>query len=434
MSVLWCGTAAAGDAVTDWNNFAVSLLASVGRPANEPAVAAAYMHVAMYDAINAIEGGYTPFAVKVSHVPPGASPDAAAGAAANVILAQLYPSLTSQITAQYNAALAQLTASAVSKADGIAVGQASANGLLAVRNFPNDGWMANVPYTFLPPGPGVYQQTPGPPPTFQYVGPVTPWVKQLRPFAITSPSQFRVGPPPALTSDRWADDFNEVKAFGALTGSVRTPEQSAISVFYGFINAAVQIGMNLRRLVGEQQLSLRDDARFFAQAYVTMADSTIACWDSKYHYNFWRPITAIHEADITINDETQPDPTWAPDVVTPGHPEYPAAHGCVTSAYANAIREFFGTNRLTMTLSGAATRTTPLVLTNRVFDSTDDIVDEIINARVYNGVHYRTSVVRGASIGRKVARWVARRHFQPLDDDSRDRDDRAERHDDDGRE
>jgi hypothetical protein len=432
VSVWWCGTASAADAVTDWNNFAVSLLTSNGRTPNETGVAGAYMHVAIYDAINAIEGGFESFAVSIPDVPPGASPEAAAAAAAKAILTNLYPSLGPQVAAQYDTVLAQLAASPLSISDGVAVGEASANGLLAARDFPNDGWMANVPYAFQPIGPGVYQQTPGPPPTFQYVGPVTPWEQALLPFSLTSPSQFRVPPPPSLHSDRWEDDFNEVKAYGALTGSLRTPEQSAISVFYGFINAAVQIGINLRRLVGERQLTLQADARFFAQAYVTMADTTISCWHWKYHYNFWRPITAIHEADIDGNDGTEPDPNWAPDIVTPGHPEYPSAHGCTTSAYANAIQEFFGTDHLTITLSGAATRTAPPVLTDRVFDSTDDIVEEIINARVYNGVHYRTSVINGATLGGKVAGWVAKHHFRPIDDDSRERH-RRDRDDDEDR-
>jgi hypothetical protein len=420
ITLLAC-TPAGADAVTDWNKFAVPLITSTGRPPNATTIDAAYMHIAIYDAINAIEGGYTPFAVAQSNVPPGASSVAAAAAAAYVILSRLYPSLQAQIDAEYANALAKAP-SGQARADGIAVGKAAANGLLARRGFPSDGWNANVPYTFQPAGPGVYQKTPGPPPTFAYAGPVTPWQAKFKPFAILKPAQFRAAPPPALSSKRWARDFNEVKEFGALNGSVRTPQQTEIGLFYGLINAAVQIGRNLVTLAEQQQLTLADDGRFFAQEYVTMADALVGCWDSKYFYNFWRPVTAIRAADIDGNPATQPDPTWLPQITTPGHPEYPSAHGCVTGAYADAIAHFFGTEHLSITLTGATGHP------DRTFDSTEDIIEEIVNARVYNGVHYRTSVIRGAALAHNVAKWVAKRHFRPVEsDDEKDSDDSKSR-------
>ena len=402
-----CSGTAAADAVTNWNSFVVGLTFGSGKSPNETGLAAAYMHIAIYDAITAIDGGYRPFATSVTNVPAGASPEAAAAAAAYRVLTQLYPSLAGQITTEYNNALAAIP-NVMAKNDGIAVGLAAADGLLALRHFPNDGWNASVPYTFQPLGPGVYQRTP---PTFQPAGPVTPWMKQFTPFATLSPSQFRADGPPALTSQQWADDLNEVQAFGALTGSVRTPEQTEIGLFYGLINAAVQIGRNLRNLSIQQQLTLADDARFFAQEYVTMADATVGCWESKYYFNFWRPVTAIQHADIDGNDQTHLDGTWLPQVPTPGHPEYPSAHGCITGAYAHAIAEFFGTKRLALgiTLTGAAGHP------DRTFDSTDDIIKEIIDARIYNGVHYRTSVVHGSVLSHKVAQWVAKHYFQPVD-------------------
>jgi hypothetical protein len=306
----------------------------------------------------------------------------------------------------------------LAKNDGMAVGLAAAGGLIALRQ--NDGFRAIVPYTFLPLGPGVYQKTPGPDGTIgTYVGPATPWMKQFRPFAMLAPDQFRADPPPALDSAQWAEDFNEVKAFGAASNlpNSRSAEQEEIGLFYGLINAQVQVNRNLRKLAADQGLSagptadIGESSRFFAQATVTMSDSFVGCWDSKYLYNFWRPVTAIQHADIDGNPATDAEPAWMPQIVTPTHPEYPSAHGCVTSAYAHAIAEFFGTKRLPggITLTGAAGHP------DRHFDSTDDIIKEIIDARVYNGVHYRTSVVDGTILGRKVAKWVAKFYFQPTD-------------------
>jgi PAP2 superfamily len=412
--------ATAADPITQWNEFLLNLNSTVTPPAtatlrgpNAATVDLAYVHIAMYDAVNAIEGGYTPFAVKLSNVPPGASPEAAAAAAAYTVLVNkvytpvAFPSVQAQIAAQYASALAQIP-DGQPKTDGIAVGQAVATGLIALR--ANDGLNASVPYTFLPPGPGVYQQTPGPPPTFAYAGPVTPWMAKLKPFAIRSPSQFRADGPPSLTSKQWAEDLNEVKAYGAAMGSLRTLEQDQIGLFYAE-NAAFQVGRTLRNLAAVQELTFAEDARFFAQAYVTMADTFIGCWDSKYHYNFWRPVTAVRQADTDGNDATEPDPTWSPQLVTPGHPEYPSAHGCVTGAYAHAIADFFGTKRLSIRLFS---RTAPL-RPYADFDSTDDIIKEIIDARVYNGVHYRTSVVHGSVLAHKVSHWVTKHYFQPVD-------------------
>ena len=418
---LWAGAASA-DVVTTWNDHLLAVIAapSVNRPNPEIGVASAYMHIAMYDAISSIDGNYVPFATHVPNAPAGSSREAAAIEAADRIVAYLYPAASFTGPAMQFANFYALDMGAVSngqaKTDGMAVGLAAANGLIALRQ--NDGFRANVPYTFLPLGPGVYQKTPGPDGTIAtYVGPATPWMTQFKPLAMFTPDQFRADPPPALGSAQWAEDFNEVKAFGAASNlpNSRSAEQEEIGLFYGAINAQVQVNRNLRKLAADQGLSegptanVGDSSRFFAQVTVTMSDAFVGCWDSKYLYNFWRPVTAIQHADIDGNPATDADPAWMPQIVTPTHPEYPSAHGCVTSAYAHAIAEFFGTKRLPggITLTGAAGHP------DRHFDSTDDIVKEIIDARVYNGVHYRTSVVEGSILGRKVANWVAKFYFQP---------------------
>jgi hypothetical protein len=410
-------TYAAADAVTDWNGFLLSTALAAGRPANEIGIAAGYMHIAMYDAVVAIDGGYKPFATVVLPASRGASREAAIAAAASRILTALYPALAPAISAHYDAAVNAI-ADADARAAGIEVGLAAANGLLASRNFPNDGWQAHVPYTYVdPPVAGSYQRTP---PSFQPTGPVTPWAASLRPFAMRSPSQFRADGPPALTSQQWADDFNEVKTLGALVGSTRTAEQTMISLFYAnasaalSINPALQISLDIRGLSMQEGLTLADNARFFAQVYTAIADATIGCWESKYYYNFWRPVTAIRNANIDGNDQTVQDASWLPFTITAGHPEYPSAHGCITSAMAHSMEYFLGTKRPAggIPLSGTDANGQIYV---RHFDSTDEVIREIIDARVYNGVHYRTSVVHATVLGRKAAQWTARYYFLPLD-------------------
>jgi hypothetical protein len=406
---------AAADAVTDWNNVVVTVTigASPSRPNPETAIAAAYMHIAIYDAIASIDGQYTPFATLVPNAPGGASREAAAAQAAYEILVYLYPlndwpTIAPQFTAAYNTAINAI-ANGQAKTDGMNVGHAAAQGLIAKRQ--NDGFRANVPYTFQPLGPGVYQKTP---PLASYPAmPAAPWVKQFKPLTLLSPDQFRVDGPPPLGSAEWAEDFNEVKNFGAASNlpNSRSAEQEEIGLFYGQINAQLQISKNLQNLAKSPllHLDISETARFLAQAYVTMSDTFVGCWDSKYHFNFWRPVTAVQHADIDGNDATQQDAGWLPQIPTPTHPEWPSAHGCTTSAYAHAIAEFFGTKRLPggIDLIGGTPNT-------HHFDSTDQIIREIIDARVYNGVHYRTSVIQGSILGHKVAQWVARYYFKPV--------------------
>ena len=252
----------------------------------------------------------------------------------------------------------------------------------------------------------MYQLTPGAPPP--PIAPLAPWLAVAKPFALKSPDQFRPAGPPSLTSHKWAEVYNETKDYGALNNSLRTPEQTEIGLFYGVENGTIQYNRIFRNFAAAQGFSLADSARFFAQLYVTQADAFIACFDGKYHFNFWRPATAIQAGDTDGNDNTVADPNWLPLVITPAHPEYPAAHGAVTGSYATFLRLFFGTKHVHITLSSMATNT------ERTFDNTDDLLTEIINARIYGGMHYRTSVEDGIKVGKRVARWVARNYFQPV--------------------
>jgi len=387
---------AKADKVTDWNAIGAQVLVNGGNAGAAGSVDMAYMHIAIYDSVNAIEGGYSVFAVSPSNVPPGASAEAATVEAAYCILSSLYPAQAAYLNAQYAASLGTIP-DGQAKLDGISVGDEVATRFLASR--VGDGRGANVPYT-PGSGPGAWIPTSPAPPAMV-------WLSQMRPFAIESPSQFRPEPPPSLTSDEWAADYNEVKQMGALNSSERTPEQTSLGRF--FLDPGVpQIGDGLRRLAIDRGLSLKDNARLFAQIYVAQADATIAGWDSKYHYGFWRPITAIRAGDTDGNPNTDADPTWRPLATTPNHPEYLSAHLFVDGAYSETLRLFFGTKKIIVMLSSTTTGT------SMTFTNTDDIPKAVTDARIFAGFHYRTSCVRGNVLGMKVAKYVAKKYFQPV--------------------
>lgn len=390
-------SSARADVVTEWNSTATTVSVSKEkRAAGVAVVDAAYVHAAVYDAVNAIDRRFTPYAVVPSSTPPaGTSAEAAAASAAYHVLLRMFPNQAPFLDEQYTQSLAQIP-DGKPKEDGIALGAEIAGKFMDLRS--GDGW--NAPIVFTPgSGPGAWQPTSGPP--------VAPWMGQMRPFALDSPSQFRADGPPALDSAQWGQDYNETKRFGALNGSARTPEQTVIGRFYTEHTGA-QYARIFRDFAARQGLGLADNARLFAMLYVTGADSLIAGTDSKYYFAFWRPVTAIRAGDTDGNDATVGDPNWTPLAATPGHPEYPAAHGCVTAAWAEALHAFFGTKRVRITLTSAVTGT------SRTFDNTDDLIREIIDARIFGGMHYRTSVVHGTVLGRKVAHWVAGHYFRPL--------------------
>jgi hypothetical protein len=412
---------ASANSVDDWNGIAgtAMFVNTTPIPGGPPAaINFAYLNAAIYDAVNAIDGHYSVFAIhpRAGTVAAGASIDAATAAAAYTILRALFPSqagATGYLTTSYNTYLAGIP-DGTAKDRGVTLGTEIATDFLASRAGDGRG-NAAVTYTFQAPGPGVYQLTPGapaPPAT-----PATPWLAVMRPFAINSPSQFRADGPPDLTSAQWAEDYNEVKDFGALNGSLRTPEQTNIGLFYTEPPAPYGL-RGIRRVAAEQGLNTIDSARFFAQTYVTLADSFIGCWDSKYYYNFWRPVTAIRAvgANEDGNDATEPDPAWTPLGTTPGHQEYPSAHGCFTGAVSYAFDEFFGTKKITLHFDVQAVPGHPeLNGTVHTFKNTQEMRKEVIEGRIFGGIHYRTSVVHGLVLSHKVSHWVAKHYFLPVE-------------------
>lgn len=399
----------AQNAVADWHTVLESNVAGSGRKNAVALPFYAYVDVAMYDAVASIDRRYQPFAVRV-HAPRGASKDAAAARAAHDVLVHYLPSRAATLDAALATSLA-LIPDGPSKTDGIQVGQSVAASWLAQR--VGDGLEAPIVYT-PGHGPGIWEPVPtfpAPPPNTP-AAPVGVWMTQFKPFALESADQFLddVPPPPALTSRTWARDFNLTKDYGALNSTVRTAQQTEIGKFWTD-DAAAQYSRAFRGLIASENLNTAESARLGAMYSVVASDSVTACMNAKYHFAFWRPYTAIHDADTDGNPATVPDPDWIPLAVTPGHPEYPANHGCVTEAVMDTLAAFFETDEITFSVNSAVTGTT------HTFESFDDVVTEVDNARIYGGMHYRHSVKEGNRLGRKVAEHILKRHFRHGDHD-----------------
>jgi hypothetical protein len=386
--------AAKSDVISDWNATATTVILNKGAQAWIPL---AMVHAAIYDAVNSIDGRYSVYAVTPTSDTRGASKEAAAVSAAYNLLRGLFPDQAAVLDPAFAASLAAIPDGAA-ETRGVAIGTEVAEGILALR--ADDGRDAVVPYVFGS-GPGVYQATP---PAFG--SPITPWLAKAKPFALSSPSQFRAYGPPDVTSAHYAADFNTVKSLGSLNSTERKPEETEIGRFHTE-NPTVFWTRNLRDLAATKTLSVEQSARLFAMLFVAFADSNTACWDSKYYFNSWRPITAIAAAASDDNPATEADATWVPLANTPPHPEYPAAHGCAAGGVAEILRQYFGTKHVKMIFTSTVPGSVP-----HAYDSTDDLVKEVLIARVYGGMHFPTSTAHGAILGRQVGRWVAKNYFQ----------------------
>jgi len=389
------------DIVLDWNAHAANAIVTVGRQVPPRAlIRLAMVHLAIYDAVNAVDGA--PFesyaSVPTLHRP--ASAEAAVAAAAHDVLVTLFSDQTADLDSKYAASLAALPDD-VAKVNGIAVGQQAARAILNIRAL--DGRDATVIY--VPgSGPGVWVPTP---PAF--LAAQAPETALVQPFALKSGSQFRPDAPFDLTSHDWARDYNEIKTLGSAVGSSRTPEQTDIARFWSD-NPVLQWNRAWRALSVAKSLGLADNARYFAMLATASADALIACWDAKFFYNFWRPVTAIRAGDSDANPDTAPDPAWIGLVVTPNHPEYPAAHGCFSGASTATLKYFFGTNDVTFWIdSNVAGLVNPV----RTYLRFSDALAEVLEARIYGGMHYRNSTRTGARIGKQVSRFTTRHFFRP---------------------
>jgi len=269
-----------------------------------------------------------------------------------------------------------------------------AAGILALR--ANDGRSIVLP-PFVPgTGPG----------QFRGVNPVVPFYPYIKPFTLTSAAQFRAEGPPTLDSDTYAVELNEVKAWGSVASSLRTPEQTEAARFHTEL-PNFHWPRNLAQFARSQP-SLAENARLAALIWVTMADTTLGCFESKYHFLFWRPASAIALADTDGNGQTVADPSWAPLGPVPNHPEYPAAHACVSAALAEVLSSYYGTRLLNVSFNSTVTGTT------HEFASLDAMEIENRMSRIWGGMHFRTALDHGAVLGANTARWVVKHHFTPL--------------------
>jgi hypothetical protein len=384
----------AADVITDWNEKAVA----AGYTARvTPGVSArniAMVHIAMFEALNSIEPRYTPYRKQFT-VMPGASRDAAAAAAAHHILVREYPDQAKELDKALEVALAAVT-DEQGKVEGARLGEEAARAIRLERS--TDG--ANAPNTYRP------YTTAG-----KYVPtefPVMSTWGGVRPFSLKTGSQFRPPPPYPLTSKQWANDYIEVKKMGAKNGSARTAEQTEIARFWTLVGPATYNPI-ARQLSAAKGLDMIENARLFALFSIAAADAGVAIFEAKYKYNFWRPVTAIRNGDMDGNGATERDPLWEPFIRTPMHPEYPCAHCTFQSTAASVLEAYFGSDSASFKLTST---TAPGV--TRSFSKLSDYVAEVVNARVYDGVHYRTSGEAGAAMGRKIGQYTVQNFLKPI--------------------
>jgi hypothetical protein len=398
LSAVACGLAAImaytgacrADTITDWDTKATAVASSAALGEREVTI----VDLAMFDAVNSIERRYQPYLEQLATTGP-TSADAAAASAAATALAGVHPEAAASFKTALGEYLAQLDATPEALANGVRLGEAAALKILEAR--ANDG--ATGVDSYRPKTkPGQYV------PTAVMVCSTWP---TMRPFALASPSQFRPGPPLSLKSREWAVDYNEIKEFGSKTSARRSAKQTETARFWLMTGPQAYHPL-ARQMVAERHLNLIDSARFMALFAVTLTDAYIAVFDAKYHYEFWRPGTAIRNADLNNNPDTERDATWQPLDNTPLHPEYPCAH-CIESGAARVALESLGQPLPELSLTSA---TAPGV--THSWSNLDDFTTEVANARIWAGFHYRFSTRVGTALGRQVGEYVANTIMQPV--------------------
>jgi hypothetical protein len=402
--VLAIAAPARADSVTDWDQIAAAALQSPGTATppggGQGATSMAHLamvHAAVYDAVNAIVGGHDPY-VSSPAAEPWYSQDAAVAAAARHVLVNgglgIPADRLAAIEGAYKAAIDAIP-DGPAKAGGIATGESAAAALLAAR--AGDGRFG--PYRF-PVGtlPGEWRPTSG-------VNDPFAWLKDVRPFVLRDADRFRGRKPHRLRSRAYAADFNEVKEIGSAASSVRTPEQTAAAQYWGLTNATATISSILRSVALGQGGTLADHSRLLARAYTNAADALIVVWRDKARYLFWRPITAIHEAGSDGNRATQPDLGWSSLIGAPPYPDHPSGLSALGCSVADTLKHFFRRDRATFT------GTTPGGVT-RTFTRFSEVCADIVDARVWSGIHFRFADTEAAKIGRRVAHWNNRHAFR----------------------
>lgn len=399
MALLACSAGA--DEVTNWNN---TMLGAIRASATPPPVASRTMameSVAVFEAVNAIEGGYYSYLGTLAPAP-GASEDAAVAQAAYTVLSALYPSREPTFHAALDASLSAVPDGAA-KTDGISLGNAAANGVLGLR--ANDNSSLVVPYT---PGSNPGEWVPTPPANAPALLPNWP---QVTPWVLNSGSQLRSIAPPALDSAAYAQAYQEVKDYGSATGSLRSADQTNIAKFWadggGTATPPGHWNLIAQSVSAAQGLSQAQNARLFAQINMAEADAAIVSWDNKYAYNLWRPVTAIRNDDG--NGATIADPTWAPLLVTPPFPSYTSGHSTFSGAASTILAEFFGTDDVPFTVHAEGG-----VAPDRTFTSFSAAANEAGQSRIYGGIHFQFDNQAGLAAGRALGILVARTQLQAV--------------------
>ena len=395
--------------VSAWSAIMVSTIAGpapngVGKANVEAFYWIPFVQAAVYNAVNGITGEYELYKWNAKG-PKGASPQAAAAAAAHGVLMEYFGTgdfvNSETIAANLNAALAESLGQipdGVPKDQGIRYGERAAERLVELRE--DDGRFAPVVFD-TPLAAGVWRPTP--PALAPFFG---AWLSQVEPFVLDSPSQFRPGPPPPISSDLYVEEFEEVRDYGVSVGSLRTPAQTETARFFTDVTIGpMQAG--LRDLALRRALDISNSARLFAAVSLSMGDAAIAVWDGKFHYGWWRPVTAIREADTDGNPNTTGVPGWTPLIATPPYPDWPSGLNGLIGAASTVLSRLNADGRVDLTLTSVAAGVT------RHYDFAADIQHDAVDARVFSGIHFRTADEVAITMGAQVANWALDHYFAP---------------------
>jgi hypothetical protein len=384
---------AKADAVTEWNARACEIVGAPNIDGPSGNRILAIMHTAIYEAVNAITGKYPPGELRLNATR-GASVDAAVAGASRAVLVKLVPGKFLEIEKLSQKAMAAIP-NGPAKDAGFLIGERAGNAILAAR--AEDGY-ATVetyrPYTIA----GVYVPTALPL--------VSQWSSR-KPWLMTSASQFRPGPPPDLKSELWARDYNEIKSIGRRDNSTRTKDQTDIARFWETVGPSIYHGL-VRSVADSTGRDVTQNARLLMAVTQATDDALIAVFDAKYYYNFWRPVTAIRNGDIDGNDATERDPSWTPFINTPMHPEYPCAHCIISATIGTLLEAEFANARMPVPATNSATANNA----RRTWMKLEDFIQEVANARIYDGVQFRNSTEVGTAMGRKIGALAVTKHLR----------------------
>lgn len=402
LSLLMGSLTARADAVLDWNVIAVNT--AVANKANpfQQARFGAIVQLAVFEAVNSIRHRYQPYLGLTANA--DASPDAAAIEAAYDVLTTYFPNSAGDLYSDWTTSM-QAIPDGQAKADGIAAGDAAAAAMLALR--ANDGSSPTQTTLPGPPLPGVWQLT-----GVCTAGIAFQW-PHVTPFGITTVSDYLLDPPPSLTSPEYTKAYNEVMTVGGQNSTARPPDRANVALFYAATSPSQALNQAARQIAAAQGRSLPENARGLALINMAMSDSLVASFYNKYNYNFWRPVTAINNGNADGNPNTTGDPSWVPFVPTPCFPSYPSNHGSATNGATEVMRRIYGDDGFSITLSNPAVPSIVLKYT-----SLKQIDDDVSDARVYGGIHFRTDQKAGARLGKAIGKAVYKNNLRPKHDDN----------------